>query len=63
MVDFYCPACVEDQDLQPLRDEAEDGFIFILWGDCGHGINLEDLEKSVEEQRKIPSRFIDRKTF
>lgn len=66
-MDYDCPACNEKQSLDPLRQEYEDGFVFILWGKCGHRIHLdppEDIEKSIEKTRKENSgRFFNNRTF
>ncbi len=62
-MDYDCPACNKDQGLEPLRKEAAEGFVSILWGKCGHNIDLENLEKSVKEQQKIRSKFMERGVF
>jgi len=55
MMEYCCPACNPDEDIQNLYDERADGTTYIQWGGCGHYFRLggrtkRDIQKQRSEQ-------------
>lgn len=56
---YGCPVCNPDEDLDLLREDYEEGYVYVKFGGCGHALNLRDIEGSIEEQSDVKARKVE----